>query len=94
MVLTPFDTARAIGLIQDGRSQYYVARVLSVSRCSIQRAVKRFRETKGYTRRVGSDRTKSTTVRDDHFRTLTILRNRDTTAVRHGTNCRRYGVLQ
>jgi hypothetical protein len=59
MVLTPFDTARAIGLIQDGRSQYYVARVLSVSRCSIQRAVKRFPETEGCTRRVGSDRTKS-----------------------------------
>ncbi|CAH1378447.1 unnamed protein product [Tenebrio molitor] len=40
MGLTPSDTARAIALIQDGRSKYYVARVLGVSRCSIQRAVK------------------------------------------------------
>jgi transposase len=82
MGLTPSDTARAIALIQDGRSKYYVARVLGVSRCSIQRAVKRFSETKGYTRRVGSGRKRSTTDRDDHFLNLTILRNRDTTAVR------------
>jgi hypothetical protein len=59
-----------------------VARVLGVSRCSIQRAVKRFPEAKCYTRRVGSVRKRSTTARDDHFLTLTILRNRDTTAVR------------
>jgi transposase len=82
MGLTPSDTARAIALIQDGRSKYYVARVLGVSRCSIQRAVKRFPETKDYTRRVGSGRKRSTTAEDDHFLTLTILRNRDTTAVR------------
>jgi transposase len=81
-VLTPSDTARAIALIQDGRSKYYVARVLDVKGCSIQRAVKRFPETKGYTRRVGSGRKRSTTARDDHFLTLTNLRNRDTTPVR------------
>ncbi|CAH1366226.1 unnamed protein product, partial [Tenebrio molitor] len=56
--------------------------VLGVSRCSIQRAVNRFPETKGYTRRVGSGRKRSTTAHDDHVLTLTILRNRDTTAVR------------
>jgi transposase len=82
MGLTPSDTAGAIALIQDGQSKYYVARVLGVSRCSIQRAVNRFPETKGYTRRVGSGRKRSTTAHDDHFLTLTILRNRDTTAVR------------
>jgi transposase len=84
MCLTPSDTARAIALIQDGRSKCYVARVLGVSRCSIQRAVKRFPKTKGYTstRRVGSGRKRSTTPRDDHFLTLTVLRNRDTTAIR------------
>jgi transposase len=59
-----------------------VARVLGVSRCSIQRAVNRFPETKGYTRRVGSGRKRSTTAHDDHFLTLTIPRNRDNTAVR------------
>jgi transposase len=82
MGLIPSDTARAIALIQDGRSKYYVARVLGVSRCTIQRAVKRFPETKGYTRRVGSGRKRSTTARDDHFLILTILRNMNTTAVR------------
>jgi transposase len=82
MGLTPSDTAGAIALIQDRQSKYYVARVLGVSRCSIQRAVNRFPETKGYTRRVGSGRKRSTTDHDDHFLTLTILRNRDTTAVR------------
>jgi transposase len=82
MGLTPSDIARAIALIQDGRSKYYVARVLGVSRCSIQRAVKRFPKTKGYTRRVGSGRKRSTIARDDHFLTLTILRNRDTTTVK------------
>jgi transposase len=48
MGLTPSDTAGAIALIQDGRSKYYVARVLGVSTCSIQRAVKRFPETRLY----------------------------------------------
>jgi hypothetical protein len=32
MGLTPSDTARAIALIQDGRSKYYVARIRGVSR--------------------------------------------------------------
>jgi transposase len=82
MGLTASDTARAIALIQNGPSKDYVARVLGVSRCSIQRAVKRFPETKDYTRRVVSGRKRSITARDDHFLTLTILRNRDTTAVR------------
>jgi hypothetical protein len=41
-----------------------------------------FPETKGYTRRVGSGRKRSTIARDNHFLTLTILRNKDTTAVR------------
>lgn len=81
MVLNPTDTARAIALIEDGRSQYYAARVLGVSRCSVQRAVERFRETGSYTRRVGSGRRRCTTAQDDRFLTLRVLRNRDTTAV-------------
>ncbi|RZC42585.1 HTH 28 domain containing protein, partial [Asbolus verrucosus] len=80
MVLNQCGTARIIALIQDGRSQYYAARVVGVSRCSVQRAIQRFRETGGYIRRVGSGRQRCT-PRDDHFLTLTMLRNRDTTAV-------------
>ncbi|RZC32129.1 HTH 28 domain containing protein [Asbolus verrucosus] len=90
MVLNPCDTARIIALIQDGRSQYYTARVVGVSRRSVQRAVQRFRETGGYTRRVGSGRQRCTTPRDDHFLTLTMLRNNDTTEMSY----RRYGVLK
>ncbi|EFA01186.1 Transposable element Tc3 transposase-like Protein [Tribolium castaneum] len=81
MILHSTDAARAIALLQDRRSQYYAARVLGVSRCSVQRAVERFRETGSYTRRVGSGRRRCTTARDDHFLTLQVLRNRDTTAV-------------
>lgn len=81
MVLTPIHAAKAIALIQDGRSQYYVARVLGISRCSVQRVVKRFHETGSYSRRVGSGRKRCTTNADDHFLTLKVLRNRDTTAV-------------
>ncbi|EFA12077.1 Transposable element Tc3 transposase-like Protein [Tribolium castaneum] len=80
MVLNSTDAARAIALVQDGRSHYYAARVLGVSRCRMQRAVERFRETGSYTRRVGSGRRRCTTARDDHFLTQ-VLRNRDTTAV-------------
>ncbi|RZB39542.1 DDE 3 and/or HTH 28 domain containing protein, partial [Asbolus verrucosus] len=80
MVLNPCDTARIIALIQDGRSQYYAACVVGVSRCSVQRAVQRFRETGGYTKMVGSGRRRCTTPRDDHFLMSTMLRNRDTTA--------------
>ncbi|RZB38846.1 HTH Tnp Tc3 2 domain containing protein [Asbolus verrucosus] len=81
MVLNPCDTARIIALIQDGRSQCYAAHVVGVSRCSVQRPVQRFRETGVYTRRVRSGRQRCTTPREDHLLTLTMLRNRDTTAV-------------
>lgn len=81
MVLSAVDTARAIALIYDGRSQYYVARVLGVTRCSVQRAVERFRVTGGYTRRPGSGRRRRTNAQDDHFLELRVLRSRDTTAV-------------
>jgi transposase len=81
MVLSPTDSARIIALIQDGRSQRYVAQFLDVSRCSVQRAVKRFQQTGEYTRRRGSGRGKCTTARDDRFLALRVLRNRKTTAV-------------
>ncbi|CAH0547735.1 unnamed protein product [Brassicogethes aeneus] len=38
MDMSPTDVARAINLIQDGRSQYYVASVLNVTRSKVQRA--------------------------------------------------------
>ncbi|KAI4469628.1 helix-turn-helix domain [Holotrichia oblita] len=75
------DTVRAVALIQDGRSQYYVARVLGVSRCNVQRAVKRFNEFGVYTRRNHCGRKKSTSERDNRFITLNVLRDRKVTFV-------------
>lgn len=81
MVLTPTDAARAVALVQDGRSQYYASRILGVTRCSVQRAVQRFNETGSFSRRRGSGRRRSTNVQDDRFVTLNVLRERNTTAV-------------
>ncbi|KAI4469607.1 homeobox-like domain superfamily [Holotrichia oblita] len=72
---------RAVALIQDGRSQYYVARELGVSRCKVQRAVKRFNEFGVYTRRNHCGRQKSTSERDNRFITLNVLRDRKVTSV-------------
>ncbi|KAI4464541.1 basic helix-loop-helix transcription factor hes-related [Holotrichia oblita] len=81
MDLSVTDAARAVALIQDGRSQYYVARVLGVSRCKVQRAVKRFNEFGVYTRRNHCGRKKSTSERDNRFITLNVLRDRKVTSV-------------
>lgn len=81
MDLSATDSARAIALVQDGRSQYYVARALGVSRCKVQRAVKRFREFGVFTRRNNCGRKKSTSERDNRFITLNVLRDRRVTSV-------------
>lgn len=81
MDLSVTDAARAVALIQDGRSQYYVARVLGVSRCKVQRAVKRFNEFGVYTRKNHSGRKKCTSERDNRFITLNVLRDRKLTSV-------------
>lgn len=81
MLLNFTDTAREIALIEDGRSQYYGAAVLGVTRCSVQRAVERFRGTGNYARREGSGRKRSTTAQDDRFITMEVLQKRAPTAV-------------
>lgn len=81
MALSPTDAARAVALIEDGRSQRYVANLLGVSQANIHRTYRRFTETGNYTRRPGSGMTRSTLPRDDRFLHLFILRNRDATAV-------------
>lgn len=81
MFLTPTDAARAVALVQDGRSQYYAADVLGVSRSAVQRAVQRFNETGNFTRRPGSGRRRTTSERDDRFLVTSCLRNRHNTSV-------------
>lgn len=80
IVLNPTDSARDIALIQEGQSQYYVAQIIGISKCSVQRTVERFHETGCYTRRVGS-RKRRFTPQDKRFLTLYVLRNWLTSAV-------------
>lgn len=81
MVLTPIDTAKAVTMIQEGRSQYYVARTLGVKRCTVQRVVERFRETGEYRRGERSGGRRCTSGRDDRFISVTVPGTRHTTAV-------------
>lgn len=80
MVLSPEDCAKAVALVEDGRSQRYVARVLNVSRSTIQRVLERFMETGRHARRPGCGRKRKTTAVDDRFLVLTTLRNRHLTS--------------
>lgn len=81
MDMSPTDVARAIALIQDGRSQYYVSRVLNVTRSKVQRAVNRFNQHGEYSRRSQCGRKRCTNDRDDRFIALNVLRDRRVTSV-------------
>lgn len=81
MPLTPAQVAQAVALIDQGLTQREVATVLNVPRSSMQYALKRYQETGRYSRRPGSGGVRCTSVRDDRFITLAILRNRYLTAV-------------
>lgn len=74
------EIVQAISLVNDGRSQRYVGRVLSVRQSTISKLVRRYRETGGYKRRPGQGRKRSTTAIDDRFLRLTALRIRHCTA--------------
>ncbi|CAH1383439.1 unnamed protein product, partial [Tenebrio molitor] len=52
------------------------------ARSSVHRAVLRFRQTGGYTRRPGSGRRRSTSARDNRYIAMLSLRNRHMTAVK------------
>lgn len=81
MILSAEDCAKAVALVEDGRSQRYVARVLNVSRSTVQRVLERFRETGRNARRPGCGRKRKTTANDDRFLVLNTLRNRHLTSV-------------
>lgn len=74
------DVARAVALNDDGRDIRYIANILGIARSTIQDAISRFRQTGEYTRRPGSGRPRLTNQRDDHFVTLTALRDRGVTS--------------
>lgn len=81
MPLTSEQVAQAVTLIDQGLTQREVAILLNVPRSSMQYALKRYQETRSYTRRPGSGGVRCTSVRDDRFIVLEILRNRFLTAV-------------
>lgn len=81
MVLTPADVGRIVALIEDGRSKSYVARTLRIPRSTVRDAWNRYLQTGIFTRRQGSGRRRMTTEADDHFVTISSLRDRRSTAV-------------
>jgi transposase len=78
--LTHEEAVQALALLQDGRSQRYVARVLGVNHSTIVRLAQRHQETGSVDRRPGQDRRRVTSVRNDRFLRLTALRTRHCTA--------------
>lgn len=78
--MSPEQVARAIALVEDGRSQRYAARVLNLPETNVRRAIRRYWETGLYTRRRGSGRPRVTGLRDDRFILMHTLRNRFSTA--------------
>lgn len=81
MSLSPETVSAIIALIDDGRSQRYVAQRFGVSRSTVQRVHTRFLETGLSTRRPGTGPQRLTTERDDRFVVSQSLRNRHLTAV-------------
>ena len=73
--------AAIVALLQDGRSEQYVAQQNNVSNSTAHRIFRRFLETGAYTRRPGTGPRRSTSAVDDRFISLQSLRNRHTTAV-------------
>jgi transposase len=76
--LSQEDSATAIALVHVGFSIREAANSLGSARFSVNRAVLRFRQTGGYTRRPRSGRI---SARDNRYITMLSLRNRHMTAV-------------
>lgn len=78
--LTKEEAVKAVTLVQEGRSQRYVANVLGVQQSTISRVVRRYTDTGHFSRREGQGRKRVTTAVDDRFLRLTALRTRHCTA--------------
>lgn len=84
MSTTPEVAAQVVALLEAGKNQTEVARLLNLSRFSVRRVWQRYQETGGFKRRQGSGRPRATTRRDDRFIVTTALRNRRLNAVQLG----------
>jgi transposase len=79
--LAPTDIARAVAMLENGRTYSDIAQMFGQSKSTIHRSVSRWRQTGKYVRRRGQGRKRSTTAVDDRFLALQTLRNRRQTAV-------------
>ena len=75
MTMSASDAAKAVALVEDGRSYRYVAEVLGTSHSSVQRA----KENSGNSISM-TGRKRKTSLNDDRFIIMQILRNRHTSA--------------
>ena len=78
--LSSNEVARAVQMVEDGRTQRQAANALGVSQSVIGRAVQRYQETGQYTRRPGQGRPRSTTPGQDRYLRTLAARNRYSTA--------------
>ncbi|KAJ4450057.1 hypothetical protein ANN_01464 [Periplaneta americana] len=65
------DVARAVTLVEDGRSFRYVAWIIGALLGSIHRAMQCYRELGTYNRRLRSSCRRSTSAKDDRFLSAT-----------------------
>lgn len=80
VILSEVQVARAVALLESGRSMRFVARDLNVAPSTIMRLNRRYQETGGYTRRQGQGRKRKTTREQDRFLRNCALRRRTSTA--------------
>ena len=80
--LTPEESAQAVVLAEEGRSQRYIAERLGVNQATISRVLRRFQETNIHTRRPGQGRRRATSAVQDRFLMMQTLRERFITAPR------------
>jgi transposase len=78
--LSENEVAQVIALIEDGKSQRYVAHRFNVSRSVVARAWARYQETGRCQRRRGQGRRRVTSIREDRNIANTALRERTVTA--------------
>lgn len=78
--MRPEDTAKIVGLSEDGRSVRYIANHLNIAKSTVQDALTKYRQTGEYTRRPGSGRRPSRNQRDERFLRISVLLDRSLTS--------------
>lgn len=74
------EKVRVLTLLQEGRSQRYIANIVGTTQSVVSRLLRKHTETGNDLRRHGSGRRRKTTVAEDRFMRIQVLRNRTATA--------------